>query len=71
MSIEEIKFLCPKCSSSDNSYLFCKECNTYYCIPCCLNYYKDIEIDKIIPIHNPHCNKEDDMSSINLSDYDE
>ncbi len=61
---------CPKCSSSENSYLFCKECSTYYCISCCYCYYKDDETNNIIQTHNPHCNKIDDTSSIDLSDYD-
>lgn len=65
---------CPKCSSNESSYLFCKDCTTYYCLSCHINYY--VENDKVIEnkmnIHcNPHCDKLDDMSSIDLSDYDE
>jgi hypothetical protein len=62
---------CPKCSLN-NSYLFCKECETYYCIACCINYYEDKETKKVIDSHNPHCNKEDDTSitSFDLSDYE-
>ena len=62
---------CPKCSSSENSYLFCKECTTYYCIDCCCNFYKDEETNNIVSNHNPHCDKIDDESSIDLSDYDD
>ena len=60
---------CPKCSSNESSYLFCKDCTTYYCLSCNINYY--VENDKVIENHNPHCNNEDSTSEINLSDYDE
>ena len=66
---ENIK--CPNCSSVENCYLFCKECSTYYCITCCINYYEDNITKNIISKHNPDCNIEDDISSINLSDYEE
>ena len=60
---------CPKCSTNTSSYLFCKNCSTYYCMTCDINYY--IEDNNIIESHNPHCDKKSDNSSINLSDYDE
>ncbi len=60
---------CPKCSSNNSCYKYCQECNTYYCMICFINYY--VENDKVIENHNPHCNKSDDMSSIDLSDYEE
>ena len=59
---------CPKCSSNDSSYIFCKDCITYYCMTCNINYY--IENDKIILNHNPHCNNNDSMSEVDLSDID-
>ena len=71
MSTLEVNILCPKCSSSNNSYLFCKECNTFYCISCCTNYYEDTETNKIIASHNPHCDKEDSIESFDLSDYED
>jgi hypothetical protein len=64
---------CPKCSNNDSSYLFCKDCTTYYCMTCHINYYvEDNNNQKLIKeSHNPNCNNEEDSSSINLSDYDE
>ena len=70
MSTPVVNLKCPKCSTN-NSYLFCKECNTFYCISCCINYYEDTETNKILEHHNPHCNKVDDISSIDLSDYED
>ncbi len=60
---------CPKCSSNESSYIFCKECVTYYCMSCHINYY--IENNNVFINHNPHCDKLDDMTSIDLSDYDD
>ncbi len=60
---------CPGCLSSEDNYLFCKECSTYYCLTCCKEFYKDKETDKIIGTHNPYCNK-NDISSVDLSDYE-
>ncbi len=58
---------CTKCCSNNSSYLFCKECTTYYCMNCNINYY--IENDKVLENHNPHCNIDlDDTSSIDLND---
>jgi hypothetical protein len=64
---------CPKCSSNNSCYLFCKNCTTYYCMTCHLNYYVEDNNNKrlILENHNPHCDNKDDMSSIDLSDYDE
>ncbi len=69
---------CPKCSSNESSYLFCKNCTTYYCMNCNINYYVENEkvIENKMHIHcNPHYNQDDcnqdDLSSIDLSDYDE
>ena len=60
---------CPKCSSNESSYLFCKDCSTYYCLSCYINYYVENNIS--IEHHDPHCDKISNNSSINLSDYDE
>ncbi len=68
--METLFLKCPKCSSSVNCYLFCKECSTHYCIDCCCEYYQDKETDKITPIHNPHCTN-NDLSSVDLSDYED
>ena len=65
------EIVCPKCSSAENSYLFCKECTTYYCITCCCNYYQDESTKNVIDSHNPHCSVNDDLSSIDLSDYED
>jgi hypothetical protein len=62
--------VCPKCSSAEDSYLYCKECTTYYCIKCCCEYYKDTDTNKTIQSHNPHCSN-NELSSIDLSDYDD
>ncbi len=61
---------CPKCSSDNSSYIFCNKCTTYYCMHCNVHYY--VENDKVIENHNPHCDNksDDDLSSIDLSDYD-
>ncbi len=61
---------CPKCSSSETNYLYCKECSTYYCIVCCCEYYQDKETGKNVSSHNPHCNN-NDLSSVDLSDYED
>ena len=61
---------CPKCSSAENCYIFCKECSTYYCISCCINYYEDNVTNNIIVNHNPDCTVSS-ISSIDLSDYEE
>jgi len=63
---------CPKCCSSENTYLFCKECDTYYCLVCCKEYYNasdNKETQNIVQTHNPHCNYE--LSPIELSDYED
>jgi hypothetical protein len=64
-----MEIVCPKCSSAENSYLFCKECDTYYCMACCINYYQDKITTNIIPNHNPECSTSS-ASSIDLSDYE-
>ena len=61
--------ICPKCSNNNSTYIFCNECSTYYCMSCHINYY--VEDNKTLENHNPHCNKSDDLSSIDLSDYEE
>lgn len=66
--MEQVCPKCPKCSSSENTYLFCKECNTHYCLVCCKEYYYD-KTKNAIQAHNPECGYE--VSSIDLSDFED
>ncbi len=64
---------CPKCSSNNSSYLFCKKCITYYCMTCHINYYVEDNNNQMVTLenHNPHCDANDDTYSVDLSDYDD